>query len=241
MAEENKLKCLSCGGTTPPGMCEFCGGWNNAIPAEVKVEEETETNDSDDIYWLMPVILLFIVGGLLFLLLWPVVIRHDQEISEPAVPTEQVVVSEPQGWSAPSNVGVFTPDYILNNNVPSLLPNMVVCPNGKINSNVDGQGTCDFSDSHTSSLTGGPGAYSTFPFGDAYDTSGSFVWAYNLPDLRATKVAQVPWGTSFPWQGCFEINTGNPDDAGGGILYWTFVYGYGWIDSYQVIGGCQVK
>lgn len=232
MAKKSKLECPWCGNISVTSPCEHCGGKIITTPAPIEPgteeEEETETGDGDAGFWIFLIVLFTLFGVSLAILFRK--INNKPPVSEP----------EPTVWSAPSNVAVFTPDYVLNNNVPSLFPSMVICPNGRAFIAVDGAGVCDFSDTHISSLAGGP-SDSKFPYGYAYDPSGSFVWAYNLPDLNATKVAQVPWGTSFQWQGCFEINTGNPGDVGGGKRYWTFVYGYGWIDPYQVIGGCQAK
>jgi hypothetical protein len=258
MAKKAKLDCPWCGNMSAKTPCEHCGGSIKtpppptpveieaeeeteapAVPVEVEAEaeEEPEADDSDETAFWIVIAILLTMGVLAWIASVATQVRsanESQGVSSPAI-----VLGIPV-WSAPSNVTVFTPDYILNNNVPSLLPSMVVCPNGSTHREVKGQGVCDFSDSHTSSLAGGPSDFTSFPVGESYDTTGSFVWAYNLPDLNATKVAQVPWGTSFPWQGCYEIASGS-QDIGSGLLYWTFVYGYGWIDSYQVIGECQFK
>lgn len=237
------VTCSSCGGLTPPGECIYCST-NNQKPnkVEMKVSVGGDNNKpprtvvkevSNGVFETLFILtLMFLVIAVVFLIFPPFSSIAD-ETQVVVEPTESVE------WMPPDGVDLFSPDYIMNNTSPSVFPNRVFCPSGYQAEQIEGAWVCDFSDTHTTSIVGTP-INSSFPEGYAF--GDGFVWAYNLPDVRATKIAQIPFGISFAWQGCYEMVIGNiDDDPEEEMLYWTFVEGYGWIDAYQVVGGCQLR
>lgn len=71
--------------------------------------------------------------------------------------------------------------------------------------------------------------------------NGNNIVAYASPDYQDTEVVKyLPFGFPFKWHGCVTLHSWN-DGIGGGFLFWTYVDDYGWIDAYQVEGGCGQK